>query len=374
MDKAESKAPQIGTEAKVTGKKHFIPTPLRHGATLFIIAILVEYVLIPKLATAGRHLNALSRINPLWVTAGFLLEAASLWAYAILSRSLLPTNPPKLFTIFRIDLAGNAIAHVVPGGTAGSAGLGFRLLTSRGVPKQDAAFAIATQGIGSAVILNVLLWISIFLSIPIAGLHSAYESIALLIGLLALLLIGILVFALLKGETTTTKILQTLARPIPRISEDQVNRFVARIVNSLRDLGSDRQRLKSAIIWATFNWLFDAASLWAFVASFGHLVLPFELFVAYGVANVMAVIPITPGGLLIVESVSSALLASFGVPYSLALLAVLGWRFVNYWLPIPLGTLAYISLRVEKGSGLKARRELIHEMAQEAHVGEMDDA
>jgi hypothetical protein len=353
---------------KKSWHKPHIPAPLRHGATLFIIAILVEYLVIPKLAIAGKHLNSLSRINPFWIIAGFLLEGASLWAYAILSRSLLPTNPPKLFTIFRIDLAGNAIAHIVPGGTAGSAGLGFRLLTSRGVPKQDAAFAIATQGIGSAVVLNILLWISIFISIPIAGLHSAYESIALLIGLIALLMIGILVFALVKGETVTTRILQAIFRPIPKITEEQVKRFVLKVRSSLRHLGGDRDRLKSAIFWAALNWLFDAASLWAFLASFGHFVLPFELFVAYGVANVMAVIPITPGGLLIVESVSSGLLASFGVPYSIALLAVLGWRFVNYWLPIPLGTVAYISLRVEKGSRMRSGRKVIQEMAQEAHV------
>ncbi len=366
MKSTESGNKETATDKKKELLKH-IPAPLRHGATLFILVIFIEYFVIPALTNAGKHLNILDKINPFWIIAGVVLEAASLWAYAILSRSLLPNNPPSLFTIFRIDLAGNALAHVVPGGTAGSASLGFRLLTVRGVEKQDAGFAIATQGIGSAVVLNVLLWVSIFISIPIAGLHSAYESIALLIGLLALLLIGILVFALTKGELTASRVLRTITKPIPRITEDKVNRFVLRIGNSLRDLGRDRTRLKTAIIWAALNWLLDAASLWAFTASIGHYVLPFELFVAYGVANVLAVLPITPGGLGVVEFVAAGLLASFGMPYSSAFLAVIGWRLVNYWLPIPLGTLAYISLRFEKGTRIRKSRKAIHEMAEEAH-------
>ena len=45
---------------------------------------------------------------------------------------------------------------------------------------------------------------------------------------------------------------------------------------------------------AGLNWVFDAASLWAFIAALGHYVNPIELFVAYGVGNVLAAIPITP--------------------------------------------------------------------------------
>jgi len=41
-----------------------------------------------------------------------------------------------------------------------------------------------------------------------------------------------------------------------------------------------------SLLWASLNWLLDAASLWCFVAAFGHLTNPIELFAAYGIANV----------------------------------------------------------------------------------------
>jgi hypothetical protein len=36
---------------------------------------------------------------------------------------------------------------------------------------------------------------------------------------------------------------------------------------------------------------------------------------------------------------------SFGLPQHVATLGVLGWRLVNYWLPIPTGGIAYLTLR-----------------------------
>ena len=66
-----------------------------------------------------------------------------------------------------------------------------------------------------------------------------------------------------------------------------------------------------AMVWAAANWLLDAASLWVFIFAFGHAVLPIDLLVAYGLANILAVIPITPGGLGVVEGVLIPTLVGF---------------------------------------------------------------
>ena len=131
-------------------------------------------------------------------------------------------------------------------------------------------------------------------------------------------------------------------------------------------LAQDRAVLKRALLWAGLNWLLDAASLWSFVSAFGHFVDPIELFAAYGIANVLGAIPITPGGLGVIEASAAALLVTFGVDRHVATLAVLGWRLVNFWLPIPIGAAAYISLRVPRGSGLSAQRQALADMAAEA--------
>jgi uncharacterized protein (TIRG00374 family) len=79
------------------------------------------------------------------------------------------------------------------------------------------------------------------------------------------------------------------------------------------------------------------------------VISPVDLLVAYGLANIFAVIPVTPGGLGIIEGVLIATLVGFGVPHSQAILAVLAYRLVNFWIPIPVGGVAYASLQWRRG-------------------------
>ena len=86
------------------------------------------------------------------------------------------------------------------------------------------------------------------------------------------------------------------------------------------------------------------ASLWVFLFAFGAHVSPIDLLVAYGLANILAVIPITPGGLGVVEFISISTLTGFGVAGGAATAGVLCWRLVNFWLPIPFGGVSYLTL------------------------------
>src|SRR5205807_6635296 len=101
-------------------------------------------------------------------------------------------------------------------------------------------------------------------------------------------------------------------------------------------------------------------------AAFGHLATPYGLLVAYGLANVLAVVPITPGGLGIVEGVLVPTLVGFGSPRGIAILGVITYRLVNFWLPIPVGALAYLSLRVEPGASRRRRARELEELAEAA--------
>ena len=110
-------------------------------------------------------------------------------------------------------------------------------------------------------------------------------------------------------------------------------------------LVTSRKTLWTAFKWAGLNWLFDAACLWVFIWAFGSVISPVDLLVAYGLANILAAIPVTPAGLGVVEGVLIPTLVGFGVPHAQAILAVLAYRLVNFWIPIPIGGAAYASLQ-----------------------------
>jgi uncharacterized protein (TIRG00374 family) len=320
--------------------------PARLGVILLVLALVIEYLVVPELVGASKDLYLLGQVSAWWVLAGALLEGISLFCYAVLTRVLLPPGPkPGLFTLFRIDLSAAAVAHVIPAGTLGTAALGFKLFTTEGISGNDATVMMAAKGIGSTVVLNVLLWLSLVVSIPLAGFRPIYGTVAV-IGTIVLALVGLLVYGVTRRARLASRVLRAVGDRVPFVSGERVESAVLEASRSFSLLARDRRVMAWALLWASLNWLLDAASLWCFVAAFGHYANPIELFAAYGIANVAGALPITPGGLGVVDSILPLLLVGFGVTRSVATLGVLGWRMVNFWLPIPTGALAFLSLKV----------------------------
>jgi hypothetical protein len=335
----------VSTDRSRRNWQSLVVKSLRRAVIVFVLLLLIEYLVVPELVGASKDLYLLGRVNAAWLVLGLGLEAASLFCYGLLTRALLPGQQrPSLFVLFRIDLAAAAVAHVVPAGTLGSAGIGYRLFTSAGIDGNDAAVMMASKGLGSTVVLNVLLWLSLVISIPLAGFHPIYVTVAIL-GAVTLLAVAGLTFGIIHGAPRASRILRAVGARIPRVGPDKLEQAFLKAADSLSALGRDRTVVTASLAWASANWLLDAASLWCFVGAFGSFVNPVELFAAYGIANVAGVLPITPAGLGVVDSVAPLLLISFGVTRSVATLGVLSWRLVNFWLPIPTGALAYVSLQ-----------------------------
>ena len=79
------------------------------------------------------------------------------------------------------------------------------------------------------------------------------------------------------------------------------------------------------------------------------------LAVAYAAANIASAIPVTPGGLGVVEVTLVAITVGFGAPRATAVIAVLGYRVINYWLPLFPGAVAYLRLRLSLNAAGKER-------------------
>lgn len=322
-------------------------TLVRRGTALAVVVVVVEFLVVPRLVGATRHLDLLGRIHPGWLVTGVALEAAALVSYSLLTRTMLAPDGPGLSRLVRITLATTALEHVVPGGAVAGPALGVQLLTSSGVAAADAAFVVVTQAIWSAIVLNALLWVALLASLPVAGVRPVYLVVTIL-GLVALLLTATLILTFTRGEQRAVRAVRWVGSHLPRLGPDRLEAAVLRVAGSIEHLRS-RALLVRGTVWAALNWLLDAAALGAFLAAFGATVSPAELFVAYGVANVLAVIPVVPAGLGIIEVSAVSLLVSFGLPAAVATFGVLAWRLVNFWLPIPVGALAYLSLRLPEG-------------------------
>jgi uncharacterized protein (TIRG00374 family) len=86
----------------------------------------------------------------------------------------------------------------------------------------------------------------------------------------------------------------------------------------------DPQQRATVLSYAVCNWVFDAMCLWVCLRGYGLSVQPASLLAAYGAENLLALLPVTPGGLGIVEgALIPALTGLGGAPLGPVTLGVL---------------------------------------------------
>jgi uncharacterized protein (TIRG00374 family) len=313
--------------------------------TAIFIAVVWLFV-VPLAPDFQEALRRLRNVEPALLALGLALQLASWMAYSLLTRAALgeAARGVSRTRFFRIQMSTKALSNIVPGGNAAASALGYRLLTLSGISGPDAGFALATAGLGSAVVLNLIFWLGLLISIPLRGVNPGYVAGALA-GVVIMLLAAGLVMGLMHGQGAAERTLRWICRKV-RLDGDAAAAVLRQIGGRLEALFADRALLKLVVFWAAMNWMLDAASLWVFLRAFNETLDFDALLVAFGLANVIAVIPITPGGIGIVDAYYIPTLVAFGITRRGATLGLASYRLAQFFFPIVLGAVLYASLRV----------------------------
>lgn len=106
-----------------------------------------------------------------------------------------------------------------------------------------------------------------------------------------------------------------------------------------------------ALVAALGQRALDFAALLLALYASGARVSPLLVLLAYAVAQILMITPITPGGLGFVELGLVGFHGLAGVEAGPAILATLAYRLVSYWLPLPVGAAAYARFSRRYGRG-----------------------
>ncbi len=197
----------------------------------------------------------------------------------------------------------------------------------------------------SALVLNLLLWGALVISVPSYGFNAIYACAALL-GIILMLAVAAVSIAIIDGSQFVQRPVRFLARRV-RADPDAVAQSVRKFGEQIESLLANRPLIARLSLWASANWLLDALSLWVFLRAFGMSMNPIGLLVAFGAANVLAAVPISPGGLGIVEWAYLPILVTFGATLDQATIAVTSYRVAQFLFPIALGGVSFVSLTLE---------------------------
>ncbi len=336
------------------------------SAKVLMLILVTWFLVVPQLHGSVHSLHLLFHVGSSWILMALAAELASLGFSSLLTRAMLPRQTrPSMHRVMRIDLSAIALGHCLPDGGAAGTALSWRLLTAEGVPSSEAAFAKVAQGLGSAIVLQALLLASYGIGLTISGLSQweilpAAGSVGILT-LAALIVIGVRSVGFRRRAGRIVHAIPWFGARLARLLSGVYRRH---LVEQLRGMFSGWPVVLVTASWAAANWALDAFALWASLRAYGSHVGLEALAVAFGLHALATWLPITPSGLGISEALIIPALIAFGSPRSAAILGILNWRVIAYWLPIPIGALAYGSLRLFKRSPAKPATEAATPQAQ----------
>jgi uncharacterized membrane protein YbhN (UPF0104 family) len=315
---------------------------------VFVLGVIAFfYFVLPKLSGVSTTVHRIERGNSWWIGIGVALELLSFAGYVALFRTVFIRGESRIGwpESYEITMAGLAATRLFAAAGAGGIALTAWALRRSGMePRLVACRMVAFTVLLYVVYAGSLLIDGIGLG---TGLFPGGGSFAItfLPAIVAALLLAIAgAVAALPGDVErrlerrasgSGRLAHWLARAVtvPALAASGVRTALGLIRG--REVG-----VLGAVAW----WGFDISVLWAMFHAFGSAP-PFPVIVmAYFVGTLGNLLPL-PGGLGGVEGGMIGVFAAFGVDFNLAVLAVLSYRGISFWLPTLPGAVAYFQLR-----------------------------
>jgi uncharacterized protein (TIRG00374 family) len=318
------------------------------GFGLFVLTVIAFfYFVLPKLSGVGTTVHRIERGDSWWIGIGVVLELLSFAGYVALFRAVFVRGESRIGwpESYEITMAGLAATRLFAAAGAGGIALTAWALRRSGMEPR----LVACRMVAFTVLLYVVYAASLLIdgiglgtglfpgggSFAITFLPAIVAALLLAIAAAVAALPGDVERRLERRASGSGRLAHWLARAVtvPALAASGVRTALGLIRR--REVG-----VLGAVAW----WGFDISVLWAMFHAFGT-VPPFTvIWMAYFVGTLGNLLPL-PGGLGGVEGGMIGVFAAFGVDFNLAVVAVLSYRGISFWLPTLPGAVAYFQLR-----------------------------
>jgi uncharacterized membrane protein YbhN (UPF0104 family) len=273
-----------------------------------------------------------------WLFVAVGAEAGSITMLSWLQQRLLRVGdlPVTVGNLLPVTMASNAVAQSLPAGSLFAEGYAFRQYQRLGAGRVLGIWAELSAGALAAAALA---------GVAVAGAAVVGPGLRLqLLPVLAFVFAGALVAAaLFRRAPVLGALLGRVLRRAERLAPERLCRALGSAQKATREMGRFQP---STGVWlaclgaAALNWCLDAVVLLMGLLTVGAPVPWRGVLLCYAAAQLLVELPITPGGLGLVEGGLVEVLTRFHVAASSATAATLMYRAVSYWLLLLVGWVA----------------------------------
>jgi uncharacterized protein (TIRG00374 family) len=350
--------PQSASEQRETvrdsaaeAEPSFFTNPKRLIQTMVAVVLLFVaiYVLIPKLFDLQDAIDKVGEGDPVWIAVGIACCIAMFAAYVALFRGVVGEKIVHLEwgESYQITMAGLAATRLFSAGGAGGILITYWALRKAGMERRQSvcrmvAFLVVLYSVYlvALVIFGILLRTHVLSGeAPLSGtvIPAALAAVAIVIGLL---------LALVPDD---------IERRIDRHISGRFGRIAKRVATAPATFAEGtrtaiafvRQPSAGAMAFggAVGFWGANIAILWASFHAFSVSVPLGVVIQGFFLGMLANLFPFAPGGVGAVDAGMIGAFVLFGLPSAEVFAAVLTYRVIAFWLPIPPGVVAFFQLR-----------------------------
>jgi len=308
---------------------------------VFVLAV------VPQIAGFGDTLRKLRNGDKSWLALAAGLEVLSIGGYVAAFRGVFCCEGVDIGwrESYQITMAGIVATKFFAAAGAGGVALQAWALRRSGLEPRAVARKMAT--------FEIVLYAVFMLALVVVGVGmvggvlpgTASKTLTVVPACFGAAVIA-LALAALFVPSDLSRLLERLARGLPRRRRllDRLASVPATAHDGMVEAVELLRRPRPELLGAVAYWGFDIATLWASFRAFGEAPAVAVVVMAYFVGSLANVIPI-PGGIGGVEGGMIGCFIAFRVDGSTAVLAVLCYRALSFWLPTLPGAMAYVQLR-----------------------------
>jgi uncharacterized protein (TIRG00374 family) len=324
-----------------------------------VVELVVELVAIialwPSLVAVYSSFGLLSSLNPMWFVLMAALETASfacMWGLIAI-----PLRSRRWFLIGTSQIVGYAVGLVMPGGNPVGIATQIYLLVNGGFKSARASTAVLAAGF-----INI----ATLFALPVLAVPAIMSGVAVSSQLAYATWLALGAFVVLAVALLTMLLADRPIKSIGRWIQALRNLVVRKpppLTGLPERLSAERSQVRGALearwgralVASTCNWLFDYLVLLAALFAVGARTNPAVVLLVYVATVWLAILPVTPGGIGLVEAGLLGMLVLGGIPGPQAALATLTYRLFSYIAPIMTGLPVYwwYRSRVSPGQGIR---------------------
>jgi putative heme transporter len=271
-----------------------------------------------------------------WGAAAVVVEAVSYVSFAATQRRLLAAGEVAMpiGTMTGITVASNALGNSLPAGVVISAAYTFRQFRRFGADDVLSGWVVVATAAVSFITLAAMAAVGLTLA---ASTGSEFDLVSAILGVAVVAALVVAcwakrTFVVAKSEGPVRLFQRYFHRP-----KGDARQAVIDAGLRLSWVAPSKREWASASTYAMGNWVLDLGCLVFSFLAVGSGVPWKGLLLAYAAGQLASNLPITPGGLGVVEGSLTVALVAFGGGQVGTVAAVLLYRLISFWAMLPIG-------------------------------------